>query len=70
MSFKFCLMKRWKEPISQGLFKRVLSEHIGDKYGDQNDSLIPQDILDWYSDDELSSDSDASADLNIETDEE
>ena len=41
-----------------------------DKYGDRNDSLIPQDIMEWYSDDELSSDSDASADLNIETDEE
>ena len=38
--------------------------------GDRNDSLIPQDIMDCHSDDELSSDSDASVDLNIETDEE
>ena len=41
-----------------------------DKYGDRNDSLIPQDIMDWYCVDKLSSNSDASAELNIETNEE
>ena len=50
--------------------KGFIRAYRRDKYGDRNDSLIPQDIMDWYSDDELSSDSDASADLNIETDEE
>ena len=42
--------------------KGFIRAYRRNKYGDRNDSLIPQDIMDWYSDDELSSDSDASAD--------
>ena len=64
-------MKRWKKTNHpRTIQKGLIRAYRRNKYGDRNYSLIPQDIMDWYSDDELSSNSDASAELNIETDEE
>jgi len=41
-----------------------------DENGDKNMEMIPTELLDWYSDVEMSSDEEASDDINISSDEE
>ena len=48
--------------------RRFLRAYLKDENGEENSSLIPQSLEDWY-DDDISSDEDVSSDLNIDSEE-